>query len=221
VDPDAFDRALGSLDLHYAPIVNSAGSVVGYDTIVSTSVSTPSTLGQLYEAASHLRRVGDLGGQIRAAVARSRPKGDVLVPVDPRELCDERLGSNDDPLLAVAASVILKVSGRAPLPSGAIERASELRRKGYRIALDGFGTGYASLVPVRQLALDVVTIPSCLVRGLDQSTDAHRIAAATINLLITLGILPIAEGVETQGERDALARLGCDLTTSGRCETLD
>jgi EAL domain-containing protein (putative c-di-GMP-specific phosphodiesterase class I) len=219
---DTFERALGSLSIHYRPIVSLSGSVFGYDATFGTSEPTLSTLRQLYAAALRLGRVSDLGWQIRAAVAQSPPGENVLVPVDPQELADERLGSNDDPLISAAASVILKISERGSLPVSPDIRARlrRLREQGYRMAFDNFGVGQARLIEIAELTPDFIKIHESLVRGLDHNPGRQRHLAALFGgVFRDLLIRSIADGVETQGERDALAKMGVTLFTSGPWET--
>jgi diguanylate cyclase (GGDEF)-like protein len=82
-----------------------------------------------------------------------------------------------------------------------------LRRHGVRIAIDDFGTGYSSLSHVAQLPVDLVKI--------DQSfTEVERDSAFTraiLDLVGSLNLLAVAEGVETAEQAEVLRALGCPL----------
>lgn len=87
----------------------------------------------------------------------------------------------------------------------------ELKALGAAISLDDFGTGYSSLSYLRQFPLDSLKIDISFVRDLPDSTDALAIAAAIVAMARTLNLATIAEGVETEGQAEALRKLEVDL----------
>ena len=87
----------------------------------------------------------------------------------------------------------------------------ELHALGVKIALDDFGSGYASLAYVRRLPLDLIKLDRSLVRGAARgSADAH-ILAATIEMARALRLEVVAEGCETAQQLALLQALGCGL----------
>jgi len=83
-----------------------------------------------------------------------------------------------------------------------------LRRQGVSVAIDDFGTGYNSLVYLKNFHPDVVKIDRAFVSNIVESSTDVAIVRALSTLSRELGILLIAEGVESQTQLDALRRLG-------------
>jgi diguanylate cyclase (GGDEF)-like protein len=81
---------------------------------------------------------------------------------------------------------------------------------GIQLSIDDFGTGYSSLSYLRQLHADQLKIDQSFVRDLEHRADARAIVQAVVSLAHALGLTVVAEGVETEGQRDILAKLGCD-----------
>lgn len=92
----------------------------------------------------------------------------------------------------------------------ALETIQTLRKAGYRIALDDFGTGYSSLSYLMQFPVDTLKIDRCFTRLLGIQEQADTIVASVIKLGHSLGLSVTAEGVETEAQRLALARVHCD-----------
>ena len=92
----------------------------------------------------------------------------------------------------------------------AIAMLTELRRDGVHLAIDDFGTGYSSLGALRRLPVDLLKIDRSFISSLPEDDDAGTIAWAVVRLGHTLGLPVLAEGVESEEQRAALARFGCD-----------
>ncbi|MGE5386446.1 MAG: putative bifunctional diguanylate cyclase/phosphodiesterase [Betaproteobacteria bacterium] len=91
-----------------------------------------------------------------------------------------------------------------------IAKMSALKQLGVSFALDDFGTGYSSLSYLRRLPLDQLKIDQSFVRDLLVDANSTAIARTIIVLSQTMGFAVIAEGVETEAQRDLLAQLGCN-----------
>ncbi|HEY5717240.1 MAG TPA: EAL domain-containing protein, partial [Motiliproteus sp.] len=92
----------------------------------------------------------------------------------------------------------------------AINKIQHLRELGIRFSIDDFGTGYSSLSYLKLLPLDKLKIDQSFVRGVDQDEQDAAIVEAIIAMARHLKLDIIAEGVETEAERDFLAAHGCD-----------
>ncbi len=86
-----------------------------------------------------------------------------------------------------------------------------LKRLGVAISIDDFGTGYSSLAYLRKLPIDTLKIDRSFVRDLEDSDDNAAIVAAIIAMSHSLKLRVVAEGVETEGQMNWLARQGCHL----------
>lgn len=92
-----------------------------------------------------------------------------------------------------------------------IDKMHGLKAMGVRFSMDDFGTGYSSLAYLTQLPLDQLKIDQSFVRNIGtKSTDA-MIIQTIIGMANNLGIEVIAEGVETDAQRDFLWKAGCRL----------
>jgi diguanylate cyclase (GGDEF)-like protein len=92
-----------------------------------------------------------------------------------------------------------------------IQRGFEgLSRIGVFLSIDDFGTGYSSLSYLRQLPAKELKIDRSFIKDLTDSGDARAVVEAVVRLSHALGLRVVAEGVETDSQRDILLALGCD-----------
>jgi diguanylate cyclase (GGDEF)-like protein len=86
-----------------------------------------------------------------------------------------------------------------------------VRALGVRFAIDDFGTGYSSLSTLKQLPVDILKIDQSFLRNVPADETAGTIVWTIANLGHRLGLVVIAEGIETAEQLDALVGYGCDI----------
>ncbi len=92
-----------------------------------------------------------------------------------------------------------------------IAKMQALKKIGVTFSLDDFGTGYSSLAVLKKLPLDQLKIDKSFVMDLPNDVNDSVIAQTIIAMSNTLGLVVVAEGVETEEQRAFLSRNGCKL----------
>jgi EAL domain-containing protein (putative c-di-GMP-specific phosphodiesterase class I) len=214
---DSFRQALAQLWMVFQPIVSVSGrSVYGYEALMRSAHADFRSPAQLLNAAERANALGDLGRAVRERAAASAPTLDgalLFVNLHPLELNDPALFAPDAPLVKMADRVVLEITERASL--GGIEhlqeRVAELRKLGFRLAVDDLGAGYAGLTSFALLEPEIVKLDMSLTRGVDRSSVKQKLVGSIGTLCREMGMTIVVEGVETPEERDTLLGLGCDL----------
>jgi len=86
---------------------------------------------------------------------------------------------------------------------------AELKGIGVKLAIDDFGTGYNSLSYLRDLPIDVVKMDRSFVEGIAESDQRLAVAEGIVQIARTLNLEVVAEGIETEEQRDLLQSMGC------------
>jgi EAL domain-containing protein (putative c-di-GMP-specific phosphodiesterase class I) len=200
-----FGRALEALYLDYQPIVRTKGGArFGHEALLRSREPALARPAAILDAAERLGRVHELSRRVRAQAAADLlrvPSRTVLVNLHPLDLEDPELLAHAAPLSAHAGLVILEIT----------DRVARLRALGYRIAVDDLGSGYAGLATFALLEPDLVKLDMSLIRDVDRHPLRRRLVDAMVELCRGLEIVLVAEGIETEAERTALAEAGCDL----------
>jgi EAL domain-containing protein (putative c-di-GMP-specific phosphodiesterase class I) len=143
-------------------------------------------------------------------------KLDLAVNVSVRQLMTSGYCSSVAEILARTemdpASLILELTESIVIEHSARIMAVlvALNRLGVRLALDDFGTGYSSLSYLSKLPIQIVKIDQGLVAELNQATG-RIVVAGVADIAHALGISVVAEGVETEMQREETFAVGCDF----------
>jgi EAL domain-containing protein (putative c-di-GMP-specific phosphodiesterase class I) len=111
------------------------------------------------------------------------------------------------------SSLILELTESALMQDvdATLTRLKLLKALGVRLAIDDFGTGYSSLSHLRQLPIDVLKIDQSFVSGMADSTESAAIVHTLIQLGKVLGLTTVAEGVESNEQREFLKAEGVNI----------
>ncbi len=210
-------QAIEKLFMAYQPIVNFAQRhIYAFEALVRSGEPRMAGPGALFAAAEKLKRLDQLGRTIRGKVAATiiaTPDLHVFVNLHPNDLQDQELYSKDAPLSRVADRVVLEITERAALHDipDVRTKLTKLRRLGSLIAVDDLGSGYAGLASFVQLDPDVVKLDMSLVRDIHKNPTKRRLVQSMLAVCADMGLLLVAEGVETIEERDVLCEVGCNF----------
>ncbi len=86
-----------------------------------------------------------------------------------------------------------------------------LKSLGFSFAIDDFGTGYSSLAYLKQMPVDVIKIDKSFIFGMLENHSDYQIIMSTIAMVKNLGLMVVAEGVETSAQLRSLMQNDCDL----------
>ena len=212
-----FDAALARSWMAFQPIFDvAAHRPFAYEALVRTDEDSLKRADVLIATAERLGRIHDLGRTVRAAVARaaSNIPGDALIFVNVHglELTDEDLFADSCALAPLAPRIVLEITERIGLDAvAAPARVAMLRQRGYRIAVDDLGAGYAALGALATLEPEFVKLDMSLIRDIDVHATKRRVVGAITTLCRELGSRVVAEGVETASELAAVREVGIEL----------
>ncbi|MEU8267617.1 EAL domain-containing protein [Sphaerisporangium sp. NPDC049002] len=221
-------RAVGGseLELHYQPKMSlSSGEVQGVEALLrwwhpDRGPVSPADFIPLAEQSYLMRQITehviDAALEQAARWWHSGLNVPVSVNVSARDLLDsalpDQLEAGLDRLRLPAEAIQLEVTERILMTDQAYSSDSlhALVALGIPLALDDFGTGYSSLVRLQRLPVREVKIDGSFVQRLGKSVDDERIVRSIVDLVRSLGLRSVAEGVETEEVAQRLRDMGCD-----------
>lgn len=226
----ALDSAVAesAFTLVYQPIVElSTGAVAGFEALLrwphaEWGMVQPDQFIALAEETGHIVPLGawvlqqamsDLARWQQRA--RGHPPVYVSVNVAARQLRDPGFVRGVRRRLTESglapSSLVLELTESGLLRPDQRLRADleELKGMGVRLAIDDFGTGYSSLSYLRELPIDLLKIDKSFVDGIAVSTQRLALVEVIIRIAKTLGLTVVAEGIESEVQRDMLVSMGC------------
>jgi EAL domain-containing protein (putative c-di-GMP-specific phosphodiesterase class I) len=213
-----FEQTLETMWMAFQPIVDTARrTVFGYEALMRSREETLPNPGAVLGAAERLGQLWDLGRRTRALAAEGfeRAPDDALLFVNlhTRDLLDPALYEPTAPLSKIAGRVVLEITERSTIDDvdDIHARLSVLRYNGFRIAIDDLGAGYAGLASFAALQPEIVKLDMSLVRNVHQSAIRQRLVRSMASLCSEMGMLVVAEGVETRAEHETVIECGCTL----------
>jgi EAL domain-containing protein (putative c-di-GMP-specific phosphodiesterase class I) len=128
------------------------------------------------------------------------------------DLASRILGAMQDEGVATG-DILVEVTESSMMvdPDRTLPPLRELHAAGVRIAIDDFGTGYSSLSRLRSMPVDVLKIDQSFVRDIPGDPDSCRMVKAIVQIAHTLGVTPLAEGIETEAQWQFLLQNDCRL----------
>jgi diguanylate cyclase (GGDEF)-like protein len=219
------DLDLGALTTVVQPKVSAGGYVVGHEILMRWNNArlgpvSPAAFIPLSEEFGLVGRLGLIAMEHAAAFAARLLRMGLHTPValnlSPRqvfdpdteyhlvETCRRHLLPHDMLEIELTESALLEniEAGRSFL-----RRLSE---QGFKLALDDFGTGFSSLAYLRRLPFNTIKIDRCFMDEIDTDPRALRLLQGMVALCQSLDIAVVAEGVETDAQRQLLVRMGVD-----------
>ena len=213
--------------LHYQPILDLGdGRMTGVEALIRwqdpTGGITPP--GEFIPLAEEMGLIEAIGDWVMDELAKQdlawRAMGldlDVSFNLSPRQLfspnVSERMISRLQEHGVDPTHVTVEITESTAMtdPDRTQRILQELHAWGLKLAIDDFGTGYSSLARLKHMPVDILKIDQSFIRDVDRERDLAGMVRAMIQLAQSLGMLPLAEGIETPGELEFLRGNGCRL----------
>ncbi|WP_309752040.1 EAL domain-containing protein [Novosphingobium sp.] len=210
----------GSLHMVYQPQVDRGGQITAAEALVrwnhpQRGAIPPGIFVPLAEETGLILPLGEF--VLRRVFAETSGWGDLRVGINVSAV---QLRSNGFAALvtrlaaqagADPANYEIELTETALLGDDPVTAANveALKRLGFSIALDDFGTGYSSLSVLQRFSVNRIKIDRSFVCALDESGEGEALVNAMVKLARSLGLSVIAEGVETEDQRQRLLACGC------------
>ena len=213
--------------LQYQPIVDLAdGRMVGAEALIRWQDTNGGLVapGEFIPVAEELGLIEAIGDWVIDEMAAQQRKWmdqgldiEVSFNLSPRQLWSAHLAEKILGKLHAAdvdvTRIVVEITESTAMaePDRTQKILTELHSWGVRLALDDFGTGYSSLARLKHMPVDILKIDQAFVRDVHTDMRLAGMVRAMIQLAQTLDMVPLAEGIETEGEYVFLRSNGCRL----------
>lgn len=214
-----FDRLMESrlVTPFYQPIINfRTEQVIGYEVLARSRLFGLESCASMFEAAERLNMELELSRMLRMEGVRQGielPEDlKLFVNTHPIEVQREGLIESMRSVRGICAHIplVLEVHEAAVTdPNEMRELRSQLTDLGIGLAYDDFGAGQTRLGELIEAPPDYLKFDISMIRGIDSALpERQKMLASLVSMVIDLGINPLAEGVETEGEATVCRQLG-------------
>jgi diguanylate cyclase (GGDEF)-like protein len=216
----------GELEVYYQPQLSVDGQLVGAEALLrwkhpELGFISPAEFIPIAESSGQILRIGEW--VLRTACAQMQRWLEAGYPAHTTMAVNLSMAQfRAQGLLKLIADVLqqsglpahcleleLTESVAMHKPASVVQMIRELRKLGVRLAIDDFGTGYSSLSYLKQLEVHKLKIDQSFVHDINRDGSDQRIVQAIIGMAHGLGMLTIAEGVETSEQLQQLTLMGC------------
>ncbi len=218
----------GELDVHYQPIVRSVdGQLLGAEALLRWRHPTRGSIAAaaIVAVAERIELIGEIGAWVLEGACRDRARWLTSYPARPLNIAVnvsvhqlmaqgfcamvagvlDRTGTEPEVLtLDVTEGVYIQDAERT------VTVLSDLRQLGVKLALDDFGSGVSSLNYLREFPVDILKIDHVFLADICHDPAVAAVVTAITELAHDLGLGVVAEGVETQEQRDLVVAIGCE-----------
>ncbi|MFW5921441.1 MAG: EAL domain-containing protein, partial [Polyangiales bacterium] len=202
----------------YQPIVAAGDErVIAYEALCQPALEAFAGPAELFHTAERAGRIVALGRicrELAADALDTMAEGPLLfVNLHPYELNDPQLADGSSGLEQWAHRVVFEITETAAIDDyDRLRRViSMLRQRGFRVALDDLGAGYAGLNSLALLQPDFVKLDMALIRNIHTRGSQLRLVRHLLEFCSGEGVQVIAEGVEIEQESSAVREMGCHL----------
>lgn len=223
---DGWDEVLASMDIAFQPIVNiHTGACYGYEALLRDYQGAGFDCPQdVFDMAHALEVLPKVEMAIREkAVAKfaclpNRDHAKLFLNIDNRTLgriadLDDRTREMLERHGLTPSTVTFEISERHPLgPAAEADGVLQvLRRSSFRLAIDDFGTGFSGLQMLYFAEPDFLKIDRFFISDIASDSKKKLFLSQIVNIAHLLGVVVLAEGVESEREYFVCKEIGCDL----------
>ncbi|MDO8607387.1 MAG: GGDEF domain-containing protein [Phaeospirillum sp.] len=223
---DHWNRILAILEIAFQPIINiHSGACYGYEALLrNTEEAGFASIADFFDSCYALGILPEIEMELREkALAKfvtlpHHHAVKLFINLDNRALAgDDELPQRTRAMLArygvAESAVAFEISERHSLgqPQDAITAIRHYKRHGFRLAIDDFGTGFSGLQLLYFSEPDVLKIDRFFISDIADDAKKKVFLAHIVNIAHLLGVVVVAEGIETEREFFACKEIGCDL----------